>query len=183
MPQEPEHCCVTKHGDEDARWWAERLRECGVLPPDDSTPEQPPRSATGSPAPSENDPAMEERLRSLEEQLERVTAQLTQRVAALETSEEQQLERLTPQLTERVARAARVTDVKAQLTKQVAQVSALGTACAEHGARLAYVERRTNELSGERDSLRQWWQRLPLTVSSEAHFVPEQLMDDRDLSR
>ena len=126
---------------------------------------------------------MEERLRSLEEQLERVTAQLTQRVAALETSGEQQLERLTAQLTERVARAARVTDVKAQLTKQVAQVSALGTACAEHGARLAGVERRTNELSGERDSLRQWWQRLPLTASSEAHFVPEQLMDDRDLSR
>ena len=209
-PAEPEDCCLTNHGDEDARWWTELFARCGVsastpvLPPRLATPEpaaqaatgspaaqdsqspEPPTSATvspalvpptrlatGSPAPTENDPAMEERLRSLEEQLERVTAQLTQRVAALETSGEQQLERLTAQLTERVARAARVTDVKAQLTKQVAQVSALGTACAEHGARLAYVERRTNELSEERESLRRW--------AAGACSVPQQLMDDRNL--
>ena len=128
---------------------------------------------------------MEERLRSLEAQLERVTAQLTEREAALE--------RVTAQLEGRVevletrwvglveqreaqGTAERVTDVTAQLTD-------LRSACAEHGARLAGVERRTNELSGERDSLRQWWRRFPLTVSSEAHFVPEELMDDRDLSR
>ena len=132
---------------------------------------------------------MEERLRSLEAQLERVTAQLTEREAALE--------RVTAQLEGRVevletrwvglveqreaqGTAERVTDVTAQLTERV---SALRSACAEHGARLAGVERRTNELSGERDSLRQWWRRFPLTVSSEAHFVPEELMDDRDLSR
>ena len=187
MPQEPEHCCVTNHGDEDARWWAARLRECGVLPPDASTPEQPPRSATGSPAPAENDPAMEERLRSLEAQLERVTAQLTEREAALE--------RVTAQLEGRVevletrwvglveqreaqGTAERVTDVTAQLTERV---SALETACAEHGARLGGVERRTNELSEERDSLRQWWQRPPLTASPEAPFNPQQLMDNRNL--
>ena len=115
---------------------------------------------------------MEERFRSLEEQLERVTAQLTQRVAALETSEEQQLERLTAQLTERVAHAARVTDVTAQLTEQV---SALTAASTEHGTRLAGVERRTNEQAEEWESLRAWWQRR------EARFVPQQLMDDRNL--
>ena len=115
---------------------------------------------------------MEERLRSLEEQLERVTAQL----AALETSEER-LERLTAQLTERVAHAAqgtaeRVTDVTAQLTEQV---SALKAASTEHGTRLAGVERRTNEQAEEWESLRAWWQRR------EARFVPQQLMDDRNL--
>ena len=119
---------------------------------------------------------MEERLRSLEEQLERVTAQLTERVAALGTSEER-LERLTAQLTERVAHAAqgtaeRVTDVTAQLTEQV---SALKAASTEHDTRLAGVERRTNEQAEEWESLRAWWQRR------EARFVPEQLMDDRNL--
>ena len=116
---------------------------------------------------------MEERLRSLEEQLERVTAQLTERVAALGTSEE----RLTAQLTERVAHAAqgtaeRVTDVTAQLTEQV---SALTAASTEHGTRLAGVERRTNEQAEEWESLRAWWQQR------EARFVPQQLMDDRNL--
>ena len=121
---------------------------------------------------------MEERLRSLEEQLERVTAQLTERVAALETSEER-LERLTAQLTERVAHAApgtaeRVTDVTAQLTERV---SALAAASTEHDTRLAGVERQTKEQAEQWESLREWWQQR------EAHFDPSQLKDDRNLER
>ena len=128
---------------------------------------------------------MEERLRSLEAQLERVTAQLTEREAALErvTARVEVLEtRWVGLVEQREAQgtAERVTDVTAQLTERV---SALEAACAEHGARLGGVERRTNELSEERDSLREWLQRFPLTASPEAHFVPQQLMDDRDLSR
>ena len=98
---------------------------------------------------------MEERLRSLEEQLERVTAQLTERVAHAAQGT-----------------AERVTDVTAQLTEQV---SALTAASTEHGTRLAGVERRTNEQAEEWESLRAWWQQR------EARFVPQQLMDDRNL--
>ena len=40
-PGEPEDCCVSNHGDEDARWWVAQWQRCGHQPPrlSASTPE------------------------------------------------------------------------------------------------------------------------------------------------
>ena len=163
-PPEPEDCCMSNHGDEDARWWVAQWQKCRLQPPraSASTPELPPRlaapaaqaatrspAATGSPAAQDSQspepptsatvslaPVPPTRLATGSPAPAEGDPAMWERFRSLE----EQLERVTAQLTERDAALGTFEERLERLTAVAAR--AIAAACAGEFSAASFPEHR-----------------------------------------